>query len=59
MYYNGSWHKIKMNHIKKADWNNMMERVKDPDIMFRRLCAAGHKITGAHMVDHNVSDDEE
>ena len=59
MYYNGSWHKIKRSHIKKADWNSMMERVKDADIMIRRLCAAGHKITGGHMVDHNVSDDEE
>ena len=37
----------------------MMERVKHADEMIQRLRAAGHKITDGHMVDHNVSDDEE
>ena len=59
MHYNGIWHKIKRKHIKNADWNSIMERVKHADETIHRLRASGCKIKDGSMVDHNVSDDEE
>ena len=59
VHYNGIWHKIKRNHIKNSNWNAMMDSVKHADETIQRLRPGGAKILDGHMVDHNVSDDEE